>query len=172
MSGVIGAGFVYVAYGTYKRRNLADPANADAISPRHRMWMWLLLVLFLIGGMFWPLVWRPDLQLLGRIAAIMYCLFEAYQAYRRDAAPADLVQDSLPGATAQNGMGLKIMGALVIVFGVLFVGAGLWLGESERSKITEWRRTTGLLVDKEFSGAGARLIFEYDIAGGRCFRPR
>ncbi len=169
MNGVIGAGFVYVAYGTYKRRNLADPVNADAISPRHRMWMWLLLAIFLIGGIFWPLGWRLslDLQLLGRMAAIVYCLFEAHQAYRQNSAPADHVQDSLPGNTAQDGMGLKIMGAIIIVFGVVFIGLGLWLGEFERFKITEWRRTTGVLVDKEFSGAGARLIFEYEVAGGR-----
>jgi hypothetical protein len=59
------------------------------------------------------------------------------------------------------------MAAIVTAFGVAVAGVGLWNAKSEWSKVTEWPRTAGVLVDKRISPVGARLIFEYDVTGGR-----
>jgi hypothetical protein len=169
MVGVMGALMVFVAYGIYQRRNLPEPVNPDAKSPRSAMWMWLVGATLLLLGMFWPLVWHLslDLHLLVRIALAGYCLFEAQQAHRRRNQPPAVYGENSIRETSGDGIGLKIMAAIIVAFGVVVIGGGLWYAEFEWSRFTEWPRTTGVLVDKRISPMGARLIFEYDAIGGR-----
>jgi hypothetical protein len=159
MSGVVGALSIYGAYDMYRRRNSSEPANPDAISPRTMMWTWLIGATLLVFGMFWPLVWHLSLNILVRIGILAYLLFEAWEAYR-EKSPQSSVR-------AHESIGLKIIGAIVVAFGLVIIGGGLWLAESEWSKVTRWPRTSAVLIDKKISPAGARLIFEYDVAGGR-----
>ena len=129
----------------------------------------LAVHLLLVFSVFWPLVWRFsfDLRLLARIAVFAYLLFEAHEAYllNNHSPPVRDLSSNLE--TTGSDIGLKIMAAIIIAFGVAVVIVGLWYAKSERSKVTEWPRTTALLVDKKFSPLGARLIFEYDVTGGR-----
>jgi uncharacterized protein DUF3592 len=165
----MGTLLIYGAYDTYRRRNLPERTNPDTISPRSAIWMWLVGAALLVFSMFWPLIWRfsLDLRLLGRILMLAYFLFEAREVYlRKDKPPAVRDQNSNL-ATTGGSIGVKIMAAIVIAFGVAVISVGLWYATSEWSKITEWPRTTGVLIDKKISAMGARLIFEYDVTGGR-----
>jgi hypothetical protein len=163
MSGVVGALLVYGAYNTYRGRNLAGPADPNAASPRTMMRFWLLGATFLVLSMFWPLVWQwsLNLRLLGRIVLLAYSLFEAREEYRESR------RQSIPVETVGGSVDLKIMGAFVVAFGVAVLGFGLWAARSEWSKVSQWPRTAGVLVDKKISPVGARLIFEYQVAGGQ-----
>ena len=115
---------------------------------------------YLIGfGMFWPLVWHLSLNILVRIGILAYLLFEAWEAYR-EKSPQSSVR-------AHESIGLKIIGAIVVAFGLVIIGGGLWLADSEWSKVAKWPRTIGVLVDKKIFRGGARLIFEYEVTGGR-----
>jgi len=161
--------FIYAACDTYRRRNLPERANPNGTSPRSAMWAWLLCAALLVLSMFWPLVWRLsfDLRLLRRIAVFSYLLFEAREAYLRKDQPAAAPNLDSNSEIRGSGVGVKIMAAIVTAFGAAVVIAGLWYAYSEWSKINEWPRATAVLVDKKLSPVGARLIFEYDVAGGR-----
>jgi hypothetical protein len=161
MSGILGASFVYGAYASYKRRIFHSRPIPHAMSSRTSMWVWLLFASLVVISMCWPLFWHfsLDIQLVGRIAILAYFLLEACEAYRGKG-PQSQVR-------ARGSIGLQIMGAIVIAFGLTVIGGGLWYANDEWSKITKWPRTTGVLVDKKFFRAGARLIFEYDVTGGR-----
>jgi len=170
MSGVMGAVSVYGAYNIYKRRNLPEPPNPDAAPPRTMMWIWLLGASFLVFVMFWPLVWQVslNLRLLRRIALLAYLLFEAREEYRENRRKSAVcTQGLIPEETARGALSLKIMAGIVIAIGLGVVSVGFWYAKTEWSKVTEWPRTAAVLVDKEFSPVGARLIFEYDVTGGR-----
>jgi len=158
MSGVMGALFVYGAHDTYRRRNLPEPPNPNAASPRTMMRIWLLGASLLVFSMFWPLVWQwsLNLRLLRRTALLAYSLFEAREEYwknRRQSAVR--IQSSIPEETADGMIGLKIMAGIVIAIGVGVVSVGFWYAKTEWSKVTEWPRTAAVLVDKEFSPVGA-----------------
>jgi len=161
--------FIYAACDTYRRRNLPQRANPNGTSPRSAMWAWLLCAALLVLSMFLPLVWRLsfDLRLLRRIAVFSYLLFEAREAYLRKDQPAAAPNPDSNSEIRGSGVGVKIMAAIVTAFGAAVVIAGLWYAYSEWSKINEWPHATAVLVDKKISPVGARLIFEYDVAGGR-----
>ena len=92
---------------------------------------------------------------------------EAREAYLRKDQPPGVQDPNSNSETTGSSIGLKIMAAIAIAFGVAVAIAGLWYAKSEWIKITEWPRTNGVLVDKKISPIGARLIFEYDVTGGR-----
>lgn len=168
LAGGAGVVLVWSAYAMYRRRNTLEPRNQSAVSPRSASWIWLVGAALMLFGMFWPLDWRLsfDWHLVRRFAIVSYCLFEAQQAYTwRD--------DSVPD-TADSDLGLKIMGAVIIAFGVVAMGFGLVEAELEWAKTAQWPRTTGLLVDEKISTVGAWLDFDYEVNGvrtsGRAYR--
>ncbi len=133
------------------------------------MWAWLLCAALLVLSMFWPLVWRLSFnwRLLRRVAVFSYLLFEAREAHRREDQPPSVSDPNSNSDAIGNGIGLKIVAALIVAFGLVLTGVGLWYAKSEWSKVSRWPRTTAVLADKKISPVGARLIFEYDVAGGR-----
>jgi hypothetical protein len=173
--GLMGGILIYVAYDAYRRGNIPKPFKPDAIPPRTAMRIMLLFAAFMVFIAFWPLVWRPRLSfdLLFRLIAFAYILFEAYDAYRRGN-QTEATHDKPGAESIQSETGIRIMAGIVIAFGVVGIGAGLWFAEFEWSRVTQWPRVTGVLVDKEFLPVGARLIFEYQVGGtrsaGRVYR--
>ena len=170
MSGILGALFVYGAGDTYRRRNLSAAANPDATSPRTMMWIWVLGATSLLFIMFWPLARQLsfDLRSLVRMALFVYFLFEAREGYLENKRRLVVrAENSVLTETGRGSIGLKVMAAIVIAIGMAVVSVGLWYAKSEWSKVNDWPRTAAVLVDKKISPVGARLIFEYDVTGGR-----
>src|SRR5579863_5662684 len=120
---LMGSLLIYGAYDTYRRRNLPERTNPDAISPRSAMWAWLLCAAVLVLSMFWPLVWRWsfDLRLLRRIAMFSYLLFEAREAYLRKDQPAAVPNLNSNSEISGNRVGVKVMAAIVTAFGAAVV---------------------------------------------------
>lgn len=166
---LMGVFFIYAAFDTYRRRNLPERANPNESSPLSAMWAWLLCAALLVLTMFWPLIWRLsfDLRLLRRIAVFSYLLFEAREAYLRKDQPAAVPNLNSNSEISGSGLGVKIMAALITAFGATVLIGGLSFAYREWAKINQWPRTSAVLVDKKISPMGARLIFEYDVAGGR-----
>lgn len=167
LSAAAGALLIYGSYDAYRRRHQPTRATPNAIAPLSAMCMWLLAAAPLIFGIFWPLVWRFSFDVPVRCVMLAYLLFEARAAFLRKDQPPEVLDPSSNSETTGSGIGLKIVAAIVIAFGVAVVIAGLWYVKSERSKVIEWPRTTAILVDKKISPVGARLIFEYEVTGGR-----
>lgn len=166
---LIGILFIYAACDSYRRRNLPERASPNATSPLSAMWAWLLCAALLVLSMFWPLVWRLsfDLRLMRRIAVFSYLLFEAREAYLRKDEPTAVPNLNSNSEISRDGVGVKIMAALITAFGASVLIGGLWYAYYEWFKISQWPRATAVLVDKKISPVGARLIFEYDVIGGR-----
>jgi hypothetical protein len=59
----------------------------------------------------------------------------------------------------------KALGLPVIFIGLGVLGVVGWLTWSQWIKVTKWPRTNAILIHKDISSVGGRLVFEYEVKG-------
>lgn len=59
----------------------------------------------------------------------------------------------------------KVYGVILILAGLSLVGISCWLAWNGWVRISRWPQTNALLVSKDLSKVGARLVFRYQVYG-------
>jgi hypothetical protein len=95
---------------------------------------------------------------------MFHSAFDTYRKRNREqpAAEPDAAAERL---TRTDRIVFRLMGALVILVGLAGLGMGGWLAHSQWARVARWPRTDALLISKDISKAGARLVFQYEAAG-------
>jgi|SRR5579871_5988965 len=103
-----------------------------------------------------------------RALAAGIALFAAFATYRDGRTPWFNGAPNRSPLTPGERITFKALGLPNIMIGVAMVSLGVWLGWKQWIKVAQWPRTNAVLVTKDISTVGARLIFRYDV-GGRQF---
>ncbi len=92
--------------------------------------------------------------------------FAAFDAFRKRDLPAEPEAQPEP-LTSGERIGFRLLGAFVLLVGTAGLSIGCWLAWDQWSRVAQWPRVDAILVRKEISTVGARLIFQYDAEGRR-----
>lgn len=108
---------------------------------------------------------------LGLLAGLLF--FSAFGAYRNRNIPAEPDEQPEPPTGAEQFV-FRVLGAFVILAGVAGTSIACWAAWGQWSRVAQWPRADAILIRKELSPTGARLIFDYEVEGrhftGQAFR--
>jgi hypothetical protein len=94
--------------------------------------------------------------------------FKVFDAYRKRDNPTEPEARPEP-LTSGERVGFRLLVGFVLIVGLAGLSIGCWLAWDQWSRVAHWPRVDAILVRKEISTVGARLIFQYE-AEGRRFR--
>lgn len=92
-------------------------------------------------------------------AALLF--YSAFDAYRRRSNPGPAPKFEPP--TRNERLVYKAMGAFVILAGAVVLSIGCWLAWQGWTRVAQWPRANAILVRKDISTVGARLVFDYEV---------
>jgi hypothetical protein len=90
----------------------------------------------------------------------------AFDAYRKRDKPPEPEAQPEP-TTSGERVGFRLLGAFVLLAGMTGLSLGSWQAWERWSSVAQWPRADAVLVRKEISTVGARLIFHYEAEGRR-----
>jgi hypothetical protein len=99
----------------------------------------------------------------GLIALAGVMFFGAFQSYRGVSQPEAAAE---PLTRTESGL-FKAGGAILILSGMILLGVSSWLAWDEWISVARWPRANAVLISKDISNVGARLVFQYEIGGLR-----
>lgn len=112
------------------------------------------------------LPWFAPYSLILLAGLAFFCAIESYR-------------DRSPGSTGEPGTSrrelltkterivFKTGGAFAICVGLAQLGLGGWLAWEQWIKVAQWPRADAVLISKNISSVGARLLFRYEAGGQR-----
>jgi Protein of unknown function (DUF3592) len=70
-------------------------------------------------------------------------------------------------SSQRGGTVFKALGIPVMIAGLVFIAFGCWLAWLQWVKLSRWPQTDAVLISKEISEVGARLVLRYEVNGQR-----
>ncbi len=102
------------------------------------------------------LIWRTGLA-----------FFSAFDSYRKRGAGQLASQPSAtpPRFTPRDRIAFKALGVPPALVGLIVLGVSCWLAWGQWITVSHWPRANAVLVSKDISSGGARLVFQYAVRG-------
>ena len=111
------------------------------------------------------LPWITPYLLIALGGLALFSGFEAYfhREYRAQAPQPRITEYLTKGEKAL----FKTGGLLAVAIGLFFLSVSGWLAREQWTRVAQWPRVNAVLISKDISHVGARLIFQYEVRGQR-----
>jgi len=112
----------------------------------------------------------PDASWFTRYGLIILAggaLISAFESYRDGQNGQHVIEPRAEPLTRGERIVFKALGLPVILVGLALLGLAGWMAWGQWVKVARWPRTNAILISKDISSVGARLVFRYEAKAQR-----
>jgi hypothetical protein len=116
-----------------------------------------------------PLPYLPWLTPYALLLLAGLGFFSVFKSYRNRGKGPSAPEPSTAAEplTRSDRIAFKAMGVPITIAGLAWLAVSCWLAWGAWIRVAQWPRADAVLLSKQISSAGARLVFQYEVGGKR-----